>query len=119
MLDLANDSRFAATAQLYLKYLALIPAAVVVAALYFGRPVLLPVAIAVLLAFAIAPFCTGLRRIGLGRMWSVFIASFISIAFIVGIGVFVVTKTVQLADQLPAIPEQSGPENPVDPGHGR
>jgi hypothetical protein len=53
-------------ANVYLRYLSLVPAAIVVAALYFGRPVLLPLAVSVLFAFALAPLVGRLRRIGTG-----------------------------------------------------
>ena len=40
----------------------------VLAALYFGREVFLPIVIAVLLAFVLAPFVDLLRRLRLGRV---------------------------------------------------
>ena len=40
---------------------------VVVGALYFGQDILMPVALAVLLSFALAPVVVRLRRWGLGR----------------------------------------------------
>jgi predicted PurR-regulated permease PerM len=84
-----------------LQYLALVPAAIVVAALYFGRPVLMPLAVAVLLAFALAPLAVRLRRLGLGRFSSVFLSGVLAIAIMSGIGVFVGTQVVQLANELP------------------
>ena len=62
-------------ANVYLRYLGLVPAAIVVAALYFGRPVLLPLAVGVLFAFALAPLVGRLRRIGVGKFLSVLIAA--------------------------------------------
>jgi len=86
---------------LSLRYLSLIPAAIVIAGLYYGRPVLMPLAVAVLFAFALAPLVGRLRRIGAGRVFSVLIAAGLSIAVLIGIGFFVTTKTVELADELP------------------
>ena len=43
-------------------------AAVVVATIYFGRPLLVPIALSVLMAFALAPVVEFLRRWRLGRI---------------------------------------------------
>lgn len=43
----------------------------VVAALYFGREVFLPIAIALLLTFALAPVVSALKRIGIPRLAAV------------------------------------------------
>lgn len=85
----------------HLQYLALVPAAIVVAALYFGRPVLMPLAVAVLLAFALAPLVVSLSRLGLGRFSSVFLSGMLAIAIMGGIGTFVGLQVVQLANELP------------------
>ena len=45
--------------------------ATVVAALYFGRTVFVPLALAMLLSFALAPLVRRLRRLGLPRLPSV------------------------------------------------
>src|SRR5258705_5007204 len=84
-----------------LHFLALVPAAIVVAALYFGRPVLMPLAVAVLLAFALAPLVVRLRRFGVGRFSSVFLSGVLALAIIGGIGAFVGTQMMQLANELP------------------
>lgn len=65
---IGGDDRGQYPGSLYLRYLSLVPAAIVVAALYFGRPVLLPLAVGVLFAFALAPLVGRLRRAGTGRM---------------------------------------------------
>src|SRR6266480_3577916 len=85
-----------------LQYLALVPAAIVVAGLYFGRPVLMPLAAAVLLAFALAPLVMRLRRWGVGRVSSVFVSGMLAIAIMLGVGAFVGTQVAQLADELPS-----------------
>ncbi|MGH7111445.1 MAG: AI-2E family transporter, partial [Stellaceae bacterium] len=48
--------------------LGVLVAAVVVAALYFGREVLLPITLAVLLSFLLSPLVELLRRAWLGRV---------------------------------------------------
>ncbi|HEX3483635.1 MAG TPA: AI-2E family transporter [Micropepsaceae bacterium] len=88
-----------------LQYFGLIPAAIVVAALYFGRPVLLPLAIAVLLAFALAPFVARLRHFGVGRISSVLLSAALTIALVAAIGMFVGQQVMQLTDQLPLYQE--------------
>ena len=85
----------------YLRYLSLVPAAIVVAALYFGRPVLLPLAVGVLFAFALAPLVGRLRRIGAGRVPSVLVATILAIAISGAIGIYITTATVEVAGELP------------------
>jgi len=63
--------------------------------------VLLPLAVAVLLAFALAPLVGWLRRIGTGRALSVMIAASLSVAVMIAVGFFIASKTVELADELP------------------
>jgi predicted PurR-regulated permease PerM len=89
------------TARTPLQYFRLIPAAIVVAGLYFGRPVLLPLAIAILLAFVLAPLVMRLRSLGIGRVFSVLLSAMVSIGILVGIGLYVGNQLVQLADELP------------------
>ena len=84
-----------------LQYFRLIPATIVVAGLYFGRPVLLPLAIAILLAFALAPMVKRLRSFGIGRIPSVMLSAMVSIGILVAIGFYVGNQLVQLADRLP------------------
>jgi predicted PurR-regulated permease PerM len=87
--------------QAQLQYFGLIPAAIVVMGLYFGRPVLLPLAIAILLAFALAPLVAGLRHLGIGRISSVLLSAMVSIGILVAIGFYVGNQLLQLTDQLP------------------
>jgi predicted PurR-regulated permease PerM len=85
----------------HFRYLSLVPAAIVVAALYFGRPVLLPLAVGVLFAFALAPLVGRLRRIGAGRILSVLIATVFGLGLAGLIALFITTKTIELAGELP------------------
>ncbi|WP_338662152.1 AI-2E family transporter [Pararoseomonas sp. SCSIO 73927] len=65
----------------------LVSAAVVVAALYFGRDVLVPLVLAVLLAFVLAPIARVLQRLGLPKGVAVLaavLAAFVLIGAIMG-----------------------------------
>src|ERR1700759_3548539 len=55
------------------KFMTAVIFAVVVSGLYFGRPVLLPLALAVLMSFALAPLVGLLRRLRLGDVGPVLI----------------------------------------------
>jgi predicted PurR-regulated permease PerM len=85
----------------HLHYAGLVPAAIVVAGLYFGRPVLLPLAMAIVLAFALAPIVSQLRRLHFGQMGSVFAAAMLAIGIIVAGGFLVGEQVIRLAGQLP------------------
>ena len=76
-------------------------AALVIAALYFGRPVLVPFALAVLLAFALSPAAEFLRRIGLPRALAVILTVTTAVFLIGGFGTFVGTQIGLLAADLP------------------
>jgi predicted PurR-regulated permease PerM len=73
----------------------------VLAALYVGREVFLPIVIAVLLAFVLAPFVDLLRRLRLGRIPSVVIATLVALSIIVSMGVLIGAQVAQLAVDLP------------------
>lgn len=98
---IVGEDRGRYPANLYLRYLSLVPAAIVVAALYFGRPVLLPLAVGVLFAFALAPLVGQLRRIGAGRIVSVLIATVLAIGISGAIGTYITTTTLEVAGELP------------------
>jgi predicted PurR-regulated permease PerM len=68
---------------------------IAVAALYFARVVFIPIALAILLAFLLAPLVVRLRHWGLGRIPSVIIV--VHLAFVV-IGVLGFIMASQLAD---------------------
>src|SRR5215510_8645294 len=98
---MGGEERPVRPASVHLRYLSLVPAAIVVAALYFGRPVLLPLAVGVLFAFALAPLVSRLRRIGTGRIFAVLIATLIAIGITGAIGMYITTATVEVAGELP------------------
>lgn len=79
----------------------LITAALIAFGLWAAREVLVPLALAILLSFVLAPIVRRLQRWRLGKGPSVGIAIVIAFAVIVGIGAFVTTQVTQLAGNLP------------------
>src|SRR5271155_2824955 len=61
----------------------------IVAGLYFGRDVLVPIALAVLLSFVLAPVAIVLARLHLGRVASVVLAVALAFAILVGLGAII------------------------------
>ena len=76
-------------------------AVVIVASLYFGREVFVPVALPILLSFALGPLVLLLRRWHLGRVPAVIVAVLLAFSIIGGIGTFLGTQLVHLAGDLP------------------
>jgi len=76
-------------------------AAVVVAALYFGREVLLPIALAVLLSFVLAPLVRLLQYVRFPRSASVLLVVLLSFGVISGFAALMFTQVSQLAEHLP------------------
>jgi predicted PurR-regulated permease PerM len=75
--------------------------AVTVAALYFGREIFVPLAVAILLSFVLAPLVLLLRRVYVGRVASVLVAVLLALVVISGIGALIGGQIAQLADKLP------------------
>lgn len=76
--------------------------AVVVAALYLAKGVLVPLTLAVLLSFLLSPVCDWLERCGLGRIPAVFAT--VVVGFTV-FGAATWTAVVQTTDLAPRLPE--------------
>src|SRR6476659_1384546 len=76
-------------------------AALIVAALYFGREIFVPVALAVLLSFVLAPFVRRLQSWRLPRTLSALVVVFIGFSIIFGLGGLMVSQTTRLAAKLP------------------
>lgn len=74
---------------------------VLIAALYFGREVFIPLVLAVLLSFVLGPVVNLLRRIKLGRVPSVIVAVLLALAVIGGFGAVIGTQVAGLASNLP------------------
>src|ERR1700746_2881550 len=79
----------------------IVTAGIVLAFLYLGRSVLIPLAAAIMLSLLVAPLVRALRRIGVGRTSSVFVAvgaltlAFIAVAAALG------TQMLRIAESLP------------------
>lgn len=72
-----------------------------VAILYFGRPVFVPLAVAILLAFILAPLVRALHRWHLGRIPSIVTVVLMAFLIIFGIGMVVAEQVTHLAAGLP------------------
>jgi predicted PurR-regulated permease PerM len=88
----------------------------VVAGLYFARDVLIPITLAVLLSFLVAPLAEFFRRIKLGHVSSVFLAVMISVSVIVMLGGVIATQMTDLAAGIPRY--QVTIERKLDAAHG-
>jgi predicted PurR-regulated permease PerM len=78
----------------------MVAAAIAVAALYFGREVLIPVTLAMLLSFVLSPLVELLRRIWLGRILSVVLAVVLALGLILALGSAIGTQVAQLSGNL-------------------
>lgn len=79
----------------------LIVCAIVVGALYFGRDVLVPLALALLLSFVLAPGVTLLRRWNVGRVTSVLIMVVCAFLVILSLGAVITQQVTILGENLP------------------
>jgi hypothetical protein len=73
----------------------------IVATLYFGKEVLIPVVLALLLAFFIAPLVDLLRRIRLGQVPSVLLAVVLALGLVLAIGGVIGTQVAELSTNIP------------------
>lgn len=73
----------------------------VVACLYFASAVLIPITLAVLLSFLVAPLVDALGRLRLGHVASVFAAVVMSVSVIVMLGAVIATQLTDLAAGMP------------------
>ncbi|WP_198665324.1 AI-2E family transporter [Paraburkholderia kururiensis] len=74
---------------------------IAICALYFGRAVLMPITLAVLLSFLLAPFATALKRVGFRHVPSVIAAVLVALSVIAATGVLIGAQVAQLAGDLP------------------
>src|SRR3984957_15018757 len=74
----------------------------VIAGLYFGREVLVPMSIAVLLSFVLVPVADALSRLRIGRIASVLIAVALAFAILGILGAIIGRQAAQLSENLPA-----------------
>ena len=75
--------------------------AIAAGAIYFARPVLIPLALAILLAFALAPIVTALRRLHVGHVTSVLLTVLFAVAVIGALVTFIGSQLANLAADLP------------------
>jgi predicted PurR-regulated permease PerM len=76
-------------------------AALIIAALYFGREIFVPFALAVLLSFVLAPFVMRLHSWRIPRTISVLVVVFIGFSIIFSLGGLMVSQATRLAAKLP------------------
>ncbi len=76
--------------------------AVIVAALYFGQQLLVPLVLATLLAFVLAPVCVILQKVRIPRVGAVIVAVVLAFSVIGSIGMVVGRQAAVLTGSLPA-----------------
>jgi predicted PurR-regulated permease PerM len=91
-----------ATARLLSKLLAVIVTVVLITTLYLAKTVVLPLALALLLSFVLAPLVTVLERIRLPRIVAIPIVLFTTGAVLGAVGWTVLVQLVEVTDALPA-----------------
>ena len=74
---------------------------VIIAALYFGRDVLIPITLAILLSFILSPIVGFLRRIRIPRGPAAILSVLIALGIISSIGTIVGTQMASLSGQMP------------------
>ena len=74
---------------------------VAVAILYFAREIVVPITLAILLSFLLAPAVRALRRVGIGRLPAVALATLVAFAAILGFAAVVVHEMSTLAQDIP------------------
>ena len=74
---------------------------IAVTALYFGREVLVPIALAVLMSFVLAPLVRLLQRIYVPRALAVFVSVLVAFAAVFSLAAMMVSQVNQLASDLP------------------
>lgn len=73
----------------------------IVATLYFGKEVLVPVTLALLLAFLLAPLVGVLRRLRLGRVPAVLLGVVLALGVVLSIGAIIGTQIAELSTNIP------------------
>jgi predicted PurR-regulated permease PerM len=81
--------------------MAILAAAAVIGILYFAREVFVPITLAILLSFLLAPAVRWLRRLGVGRVTAVGFTALLAFMAIAGFAAVVVGEVSSLAQQLP------------------
>ena len=76
-------------------------AAIIIGALYLGREVFIPIALAILLSFALAPLVRLLQRVRLPRPAAVLLVVLFAFAAIFAVGGLIASQLTELAGELP------------------
>jgi predicted PurR-regulated permease PerM len=76
--------------------------ALIISMLYFGRALLIPLALSILLSFILSPLVTILRRWGAGRVLSVITTVMLAFLLLLSIGTMITVELKGLANELPA-----------------
>src|SRR5271166_706239 len=76
-------------------------AVVIVAGLYLGSEMMIPIILAVLLSFLLAPVANFLRRLHLGRVPSALLAVVLALGIILAFGMVIGTQLAELAQEVP------------------
>jgi predicted PurR-regulated permease PerM len=84
------------------RILTLVAAVVVITALYFARVMLVPLALAVLFTFVLAPLVTALERIRIPRFFAIFLVVGIAVSGIAIMGWTVGNQLIDVTNQLPS-----------------
>jgi predicted PurR-regulated permease PerM len=83
------------------KFMTTVIAAVVVGGIYLGRPVLMPLALAVLISFALAPLVALLKKVRLGNVAPVLISLLFGVVIFSSLAGFMGSQLAKLAADLP------------------
>ena len=67
----------------------LVTGVVIICALYFGRAVMIPIILAILLSFLLAPFVDVLRRLRFGQVPSVIVAVVVALSVLTAVGALI------------------------------
>jgi predicted PurR-regulated permease PerM len=81
--------------------MAVLVTATVITVLYFAREGFVPIMLAVLLGFLLAPGVRWLRRLGVGRITAVTLTVRVAFVAIAGFAAVIVSEVSSLAQQLP------------------
>lgn len=74
---------------------------IAILALYFGQEILMPVALAILLSFMLAPLVEALRRVRVPRVPAVILVVSMAIALVAALSILVGNQLVSIANNLP------------------
>ncbi|HQO28560.1 MAG TPA: AI-2E family transporter [Accumulibacter sp.] len=76
-------------------------AAIIIAGLYFGRELLMPLALAVLIGFVLEPIVAQLKRWGLPRLSAIAVVVITTLALVIASGAFVYAQLKELGKEIP------------------